>query len=427
MSRSSRAAGSAGYFRRATLEALTLLLVVTGWGAFGGSQARAQDPGVTDTTLRVGGVMPLEGDTSGLGQGMKAGIEAALKGQSVKGHRIEFIAVNDFYNPDVTVKATQELIQQGVFAMLGNVGTPTAQAALPILAEHHIPAVGFFTGASLLRPGKGDILNYRASYIQEIAQVIEAALAGGIKPNEICAFVQNDAYGMAGIEGIKAALAKQPGANATLEKLDRIMALQDGDPARNDSGPVGVYPRTTLTARSGYNSLKNWEKSSNTPCRLVVTVGTYKGVGNLIAYARSKGEHWMFSTVSFTGADSLKTELTEQGVADRVIMTQVAPALNSSLPIVQDARRALGEQLGYVSLEGYIVGRMFLEILRRIDGPLTQENFLKAARGQTFDLGGLKIDFSNDNQGSDLVVLTYLQKGNYDVIIPDELKKLFKQ
>jgi len=48
---------------------------------------------------------------------------------------------------------------KGVVAMLGNVGTPTARVSLPILAENKIPAIGFFTGAGLLRPGVGDMID----------------------------------------------------------------------------------------------------------------------------------------------------------------------------------------------------------------------------------------------------------------------------
>ena len=61
-----------------------------------------------------------------------------------------------------------------------------------------------------------------------------------------------------------------------------------------------------------------------------------------------------------------------------------------------------------MSLEGYIVGKLWLTAMEGVQGPITREKFLKAILGRKFDLGGLKLDFSNDNQGSDLVVLTNL-------------------
>ena len=174
--------------------------------ALTGSFSAFAETGITSDKIIIGGVMDLEGRSRGLGQGMKDGIMAALSGKRVKGRQFEYITLNDSYNPAKTRAATQDLVGRGIFTMVGNVGTPTASASLPVLKQAGIPAVGFFTGAGLLRPGKGDIVNYRASYIQETAAVIGAAIKAGLKPTEICAYVQNDGYGMAGIAGVKAAL-----------------------------------------------------------------------------------------------------------------------------------------------------------------------------------------------------------------------------
>ena len=403
----------------------TMLLLAGGLGAIM-PNALAQSQGVDKTTLRIGGVMALEGPAMGLGQNMKAGIEAAIKGMSIQGRNIEFSVLNDSYNPPDTIKATNELIREGIFAMVGNVGTPTAKVALPLLAEQKIPAVGFFTGADLLRPGIGAIINYRASYAQEIATVIKAALQAGVKPHQICAFVQNDSYGMAGVTGVIMALDKQPEATEIIAKLKQIRAIPDEDPGRNNIGPVGVYPRNTVLVRDGYKSLKEWEKTSNDHCRLVVTVGAYKPIANFMAYARKlKQEPWIISAVSFTGAESLRDEFQKFDIRENIIMTQVVPALDSSLPIVESARKALGNQFGYNSLEGYIVGKMFLAILDKTGSTPTRERFIEAARGQKFDLGGLMLNFTDGNQGSDFVLLTLLQGHDFKVIKSNYIEKLF--
>ncbi|MEZ5578505.1 MAG: hypothetical protein R3F40_03160 [Candidatus Competibacteraceae bacterium] len=88
--------------------------------------------------------------------------------------------------------------------------------------------------------------------------------------------------------------------------------------------------------------------------------------------------------------------------------------------------QALGEDLNYESLESYIVGKLFLTILRAIDGPLTEKIFLLKARHQPYDIGGIQVDFTTDNQGSDFVMITYLRDGQFAVITPQELAALFK-
>ena len=384
----------------------------------------AAGPGVFRDRIVVGGVLDLEGHSSGLGIGMRDGIEAAFKGELVQGRTIEYRTLNDSYTPSLTEQQTKKLVDEGIFAMVGNVGTPTAKVSLPILAKHNIPAVGFFTGAGLLRPGPGKVFNYRASYVQETERVISQTLAAGVHPTQICAFVQNDAYGMAGVEGIKQAMLNRPQTRVIVEKLDQILAQQGTNPDRNNIGPVGVYERNTLTSRNGYLSLKAWEKSQETQCRLVVTVGTYNAVGRFTSYSRRKGDNWLVSAVSFTGAENLRDLLAQYGVESRLIVTQVVPELDANLPIVKQAKRALGDRLNVISLEGYIVGKMFLEMLREVKGEITQEKFAQVVENSQYSIGGLNLDFRGDNQGSDLVKLTYLENKEFKLLESAQLSGL---
>lgn len=414
------AAGTvAGWRRLAGRMALGLLLglsVVAPW-------TWAQAPGVTDKTIRVGANMPLEGDRKINALAFKRGIEAALAGQSVQGRRFEFVAINDFYNPAKAVEATKQLIDQGIFLMLGGYGTPTAKAILPVLAENKVPAVGFYTGAAFTGPG--DVLNFRASYAGEVESVVNAALTARIKPTEVCMYAQNDALGVSGIRGLRAALAKQPNTASIVTKLDQILNMPGDNPERNGIGPVGVYQRDTVSAREGYVSLKKWEEANSSRCRLVAMMAVYDAAATFVAYARYKGEAWVFSTTSNAAGNTMQSLLKEQGITDRIVATQIVPALDSMLPVVGEARKALGQELDPLSLEGYLVGRMFLAIMQGIEGPLTRENFLKAARRQPYDLGGIKVDFTTDSQGSDFVLATILRDGQFITVTPQELGGLF--
>lgn len=366
----------------------------------------AQEQGITDKMIRIGATLPLEGDFKIYGEAIKKGLEAALAGQTVQGHGIELLVINDFYNPPRTIEAASQLIDQGIFLMLGSFGSPTTRAVLPLLAEHKIPALGFTTGAGFTEPG--DILNFRASYAQEVAQAIEMGMELGIKPTEVCIYVQNDAYGMSGVRGFKSVLVKHPGAAEIVAKLDQILNMPGDNPARNQIGPVGVYQRDTVSARDGYLSLKKWEEDSGNRCRFVATTAVYDAAVAFMAYARYKDENWIFSSPSPTQRAKLTDMLKAHGITSKVIVTQIVPALDSVLPVVAEARAALGQDTEEYALEGYLVGRLFLTIARAVEGPLTRENFLKIARRQPYDLGGLKVDYTSDNQGSDFVLLTHL-------------------
>ena len=383
----------------------------------------AEEAGVTDRTIRIGATIPLEGDYKVYGQAMKQGMDAALAGQTVQKRSIEFVVVNDFYDPAKAVEAAKKLIGQGIFAMVNSFGSPTTRAVLPVLAENKVPAFGFYTGAAFTGPG--EVLNFRASYAREVETVVDAALAAGVKPTEVCAYAQNDTYGMAGVKGFRTALSRQPGMEQIVAKVDEILNMPGDNPERNGIGPVGVYQRDTVSAREGYQSLKKWEAASGNHCRLLATTAVYDPAATFMGYARYKGEPWIFSSPSPAAGNRLADLLKKNGIADQVVATQIVPSPDSSLPVVAEARKALGANLDYVSLESYIVGKLFVAIMQAIEGPLTRENFLKAARRQPYDIGGVKVDFTTDNQGSDFVLLTALQGKDFMVIEPRALENMF--
>lgn len=380
-------------------------------------------PGITDSEIVFGSILPLEGRAEGLGKGMQAGLDKSLANQAVGKRTVRVMYLNDLYEPTLTPIKVRKLLRKGIFSMIGNVGTPTAAVSLPMLNIAKVPAIGFFTGAGLLRTGDGQVLNYRASYVQETSEVIESALKFGLKPTEVCAYVQNDSYGKAGLIGVQAALTRARAPNTVLDGFKALLTKStekelvvqtDAGAPVNENGPVGVYVRNSREVIPGYKSLKKWEKRTGYQCKLVVTVGAYDNIARFVKYARDNGEAWIVSAVSFTGADKFSDELKRLGVTDNIIMSQVVPLLDSNLPIVNEAKSVLGKDFGFVSLEGYIVGKMTAKILEDTPEPLTRENFVERARNSRFNIGGIDIDFTrNGYQGSDLVVVSHLTDTGY--------------
>lgn len=390
--------------------------------------------GITDNEITFGSILPLEGRAEGLGLGMKAGLESSLNGQTVGARKVRILYLNDLYEPVLTPLKVRKLDRKGIFSMIGNVGTPTAAVSLPMLKQRGVPAVGFFTGAGLLRTGDGPVLNYRASYVQETASVIDSAIDAGLKPEQVCSYVQNDAYGKAGLKGVQTALKRARAPQPVLDGLEALLAkstpqeivakIGAGAPV-NQNGPVGVYVRNSREVIPGYLSLKNWEKKTGYQCKLVITVGAYDNIARFVKAGRDRGEAWVVSAVSFTGADKFGAELGRLGVTENIVMSQVVPLLNSNLPIVKKARSALGADFGFVSLEGYIVGKMTLKLLQDTPAPLTRESFVNQARQARFSLDGLDIDFTgNGYQASDLVVVSQLTDSGYREARYQEWKRM---
>ena len=162
------------------------------------SQAYAET-GVTDDQVVVGMSTALSGPASFLGTSFKTGVQSYFntindKG-GVRGKKIKLIVYDDGYDPGKTVPNVEKLIKEDkVFCLLGNVGTPTSLAIMPIVSEQRIPLIAPFTGAESLRnPVSKYVINYRASYNQEAEEFIKG-MVDVLNYKRIGVFFQNDSY-----------------------------------------------------------------------------------------------------------------------------------------------------------------------------------------------------------------------------------------
>jgi branched-chain amino acid transport system substrate-binding protein len=274
-----------------------------------------------------------------------------------------------------------------VFAIVGPVGTPTAKAGQPIATEAKVPFIGPFTGAEFLRkPYNRYVVNVRSSYFQETEAWIEH-LTQDLGITKIAILYQDDTFGLAGLDGVNAAMAKR--------NLSLVAS--------------GTFKRNTTAVKSALLDIMKARPEA------VVTVGPYKPIASFIKLARQVKLDAVFVAISFVGSDALAQELGGAGAG--VIVSQVVPFPgDKSVPVVaayQAALAALAPDAGpgFVSLEGYVAGRLVIEALKRIPGEPTREALLDAvANSGTFDLGGIELTYGpGKNQGSDRVFFTILQ------------------
>jgi branched-chain amino acid transport system substrate-binding protein len=350
--------------------------------------------------IPVGMTTALTGPSQALGLGMKLGVEAYFQQVNdeggVFGRPLRLIALDDQYEPLQTGPNMRALIDQSsVFAVLGNVGTPTAAVAVSIANEKKVPFFGAFTGAGLLRKNPPDrfVVNYRASYAQETAEMVRGFLQElRIQPEHVAFFTQNDAYGDAGFAG-------------------GVKALKAAGYERAHKLPHGRYPRNTIDVEGALARLLD----PNVTAKAVIMVGAYKPCAKFIRLARSNGLGAVFANVSFVGSDALARELGREG--DGVVVTQVVPHYDESLPVVADYRRHVAQKdVGFVSLEGYIAARAFVEVLRAAGPNVNQSTFIDAVEsGREFDLGlgRTHVMSPTNHQFSNAVWPTVLRGGHF--------------
>lgn len=349
--------------------------------------ARADD-GVSSDRILFGQVAALTGPAEALGQGMRQGILAAFgeanRTGGIKGRQLELKSMDDGYEPEKTIAAVKKIINEDkVFALVGAVGTPTSAAGQPIATEAKVPFIAPFTGAEFLRnPYNRYVVNIRSSYFQETEAWIEH-LTKDLGISKIAILYQDDAFGLAGLKGVNMALAK------------RNMQLVSS----------GTFKRNTTAVKSALLDIMKGQPQA------IVTVGPYKPIAAFIKLAREQKVDAVFIAISFVGSEALAQELGSGGAG--VTVSQVVPfPKDKSLPIVASYQAALdtNSKPGFVSLEGYLAGRLIVEALKRIPGEPTREALLDTIGKAPFDVGGVTLSFSpTKNQGSDTVYFTTLQ------------------
>ena len=356
-----------------------------------GIDARA-DTGVTDKEIIVGQFAAMTGPAAQLGQRLNVGIQAYFKAVNeqggIHGRTLRLLTRDDGYEPDRAVAAVKGLIEQDqVFALLGSVGTPTGLAAVPVLTAAKVPLVGMFTGAQGLRdPFNRYVFHVRASYFDETERIVQHLTTLGVK--KISVFYQNDAYGKAGLEGVTRALTKR-----------QMKAASTGTVERN-SPDVNAALDAILPSQP----------------EAVVQIGAYKACAEFIRQARAKGYGGQFFNVSFVGSKALADELGPAGMG--VVISQVVPFPYTPSSMVvreyQQRMKEAGEQeLDFSSMEGFLIGKVFVEGVRRAGKNLSRDALIAALESmKDVNLGGFEISYSpRDHSGSRYTDLTIIGTG----------------
>ena len=371
-------------------------------GAIPGAPAFAQEGGSTAEGVYADSIVfgqsaALAGPAEELGRNMNLGIRAAFeeanRNGGVHGRLLRLRARDDGYEPEQAVINTHELIALGVFGLIGAVGTPTSNAAEPVARDAAVPYIGAFTGAGLLRGAdQRHVVNLRASYDQETEEMVDR-LVEDLDFRRIAVFYQDDSYGQAGLNGVRSAMER------------RGMELVS----------EAAYMRNTLAVKRGLLDIREGNPQA------VIIIGAYAPVAHFIRWAGKIGLDAVFVNISFVGSSALLDELGRAG--DGVVVTQVVPFPgDTDIPAVARYQAALQEVdrdagPGFVSLEGYLAGRLVVEALRAGDAatPPTRASFLRTLAGAgPIDLGGFVVEYAEgDNQGSDLVFLTVIRGGRF--------------
>ena len=201
----------------------------------------------------------------------------------------------------------------------------------------------------------------------------------------VAVFYQDDSYGRNGLEGAQAALKRRG--------LEPLVSWS--------------YPRNTIAVKAATLRIAEADPEA------VIMIGAYAPVSRAIELLRRDIDP-IFMTVSFVGSHALAEELGDD--TKGVYVTQVVPLPDDGdIPLVARYHAALSEfdpgaGPGFVSLEGYLAGRVAAFGLDVCGPEINRECFMDALRtSEVISVDGFLLTFGPaDNQGSDSVFLTVI-------------------
>ena len=355
-----------------------------------------RDPGISDDRVLFGQSAAFTGPAKELGAAMRFGIQAAFNEANlsggIHGRHLILETLNDAYETDFAYSNTQRLIENDeVFALIGAVGTPTSRAASPVAHAAGVPFIAPFTGAEFLRdPELDNVLNLRASYFQETEEMV-ARLTEDLGVTQVAVLYQYDSFGQAGLEGTRLALERRG--------LEPVASWH--------------YERNTSAVKSAVSRIIDADPEA------VIMIGAHDPVARTVELVRREVDP-VFMAVSFVGSNALANELGQDGAG--VYVTQVVPLPHDeTIPAVARYHAALAAydpswEPGFVSLEGYLAGRLAIAGLEACGRDLSRECFIGALHNtETIDIDGMQLQYGpGDNQGSDAVFLTVIgEDGQY--------------
>lgn len=354
--------------RNAALIVATLAVVT------GTAEAR----GVTDDTIVIGTVQDMSGPLAALGQrtlnGMLMRVDEINASGGINGRMIDLEVADSGYQPQRALLATQRMVQRkGIFAMVGELGSVTSMASIPVLLKNNVPSLFPLSGAEgTYLPT--DPLKW-SSAVPYAAQIRagEKYLVGKHDYNRVCVIYQNDEFGTAVLRGAKEGLSDLN------KKMTESVSFQRGE--------------TNFTA--GVSKLK----SAN--CDLVVIGAALREPVAIMRAARKLG--WSPQFLSSSASYSIELPRLAGDLANgfyAISQVEIPYENKASSPELENWAKAYSKEYGkqpdVFSVYGYSFMDTFALAARNAGKELTVESLIAALKKLKIndDMFGASYDFS---------------------------------
>jgi len=320
---------------------------------------RGSDAAASNGPIKIGAWMPLTGPVAASGVPQKTGTEVYFKWLNdhggINGRTVQWIVKDNAYDPQQTVQVARQLVgQDKVIAIVNANGTAQAEAAFPfVLQQSKVPILNELGGAaSWYSPPRPLLYGVQTLYEDQAAAIAGWAVQSGARRLLV---VHSD-----------------PAAFLNVAKQAEPAAKQVDPGASVDLLPVKF--QTT-----DYSPVVSQVRSRNPDAVLLILAAPEAAA--YLKEAKLQGLH--LPTYGYAPTASAATLTLAGDAAEGFNAVQLVKSPNDDDPAVGEfkdamAKYAPGQPADFIALWGWSNAKIFAEIAKTVDGPVTAQSLVAA-------------------------------------------------
>jgi len=351
----------------------------------------AAEPGITADKIVIGQAAGFTGSVAGTVKELTAGAQLYFDHVNarggVHGRKIVLESMDDGFDPKRSPDVFKKLIEEKqVFAMFLSRGTPTNEAAYPVLEAAKVPLIGPSTGAmSMYNPPRKYLFPVRASYQSETFKIVPQLVNMGM--TRIALLYVDDSFGKDGLTGVQQAMKEA--------KLTPVAVVS------HQRGSTKLEEAVAAIAKAD-------------PQAVIMVTLADAGVA-FVKQMKAAGKSPMFLTLSNNSSNAFIKNLGIDGHG--LAVSQVSPyPFSGSEPLTREFLGLMKDKKdvapSYSSMEGFIAAKVLVEGLRRAGKQPTREKLIAGLESmKAYDLGGVDVTYGpNLRTGTSYIDLTIIGK-----------------
>src|ERR1700694_675735 len=327
---------------------------------------KKNDPGPTDTEIKIGNIMPYSGPASAygvIGKTEEAYFKKINDAGGINGRKINFISYDDAYSPPKAVEQARKLVESDeVLFVFNSLGTPSNSAIQKYMNSKKVPQLFVATGATKWNDPKDFpwTMGWQPNYQSE-TQIYAKYILKEKPGTKIAVLYQNDDYGKDYLKGLKDGLGDKASMITAEESSETTEPTIDNHIVKLKSTGADIFVNIS-TPKFAAQAIKKMSEIGWKPVHFLNNVSA--SVGSVIQPAGYETSQDLIS------AAYLKDASDPQWNSDPG-MKEFYAFLEKDFPE--------GNKLDGSVVVGYGVSPTLVKVLQACGDNLTRENIMKQA------------------------------------------------